>query len=226
MTRGATTFCFDDGYQAVYDRVLPLLRQYQVPAVFAVPVDTTTLKRTEGAPVVPLEAWKRACAADGHELAAHGVTHRALPELGDTTLADELQRAQAATGATTLVYPGGAHDDRVVSAARRHYRAARTVLPGYNTLPPRDPFRLRSFVATRENFQVWKWNLRALWAWATNQWMIETYHNVSTGSRQQAAGSRNDGSRHTVPLDALQRHLRFLKRLPIRVATIRDVVHA
>lgn len=220
MPRGAVTLCFDDGYRAVFDRVLPLLRHYQIHAAFAVPSDTAALERTEEvALVTSLAHWVQACRVEGHELTAHGVTHQALPTLSDAELADELQRAAGATGATTLVYPGGAHDNRVVTAARRHYRAARTVRRGYETLPPRDPFRLRSFVATRENFHVWKWNLRALWAWLTNRWMIETYHNVAVGSVQRTV------DRHTVPLDALERHLRFLTRLPIRVATIRDIVH-
>lgn len=221
MPRGALTLVFDDGYQAAYDGALPLLRELGLRAVFAVPVDTGRLAATEGAPVAPLTAWKAACARDGHELAAHGVTHRAFPTLSDDELARELAEAQRATGATMLVYPGGAHDDRVVAAARRHYRAARTVLRGFEHTPPGDPLRLHSFVATRQNFRVWLWNLRALWAWVTNRWLIETYHNVAFG---HGAWSTGHGKRHTVPLAALEQHLRFVKKLPLRIATIRDMV--
>lgn len=223
IRRGALTLVFDDGYQAVYDHVLPLLRQYGVRAVFAVPVDTTTLARTEGAPVSDFRTWKIACAKDGHELAAHGVTHRALTALPDGDLRAELARSREATSATTLVYPGGAHDDRVVTEARSRFGAARTVLRGFETLPPRDSYRLRSFVSRRDNFRVWVWNLRIFWAWLTNRWLIETHHTVSFGS---GAGGTGHGKQHTVPLDALERHLRFLTGLPIRIATIQEIVHA
>lgn len=219
--RGAVTLVFDDGYQAVYDRVLPLLRRYGTRAVFAVPVDTTALERAEGAPVSDLRAWKLSCEKDGHELAAHGVTHRALTTLTDAELNEELRQGRDATGATTLVYPGGAHDDRVVAAVRQRYTAGRTVLPAFESLPPNDPHRLHSFVSTRQNFHVWRWNLRAVWAWFTNRWLIETHHNVAFGDGTWATGH---GKRHTIPLHALERHLKFLKRLPVRVATIREIV--
>jgi hypothetical protein len=97
------------------------------------------------------------------------------------------------------------------------------VLQGFETIPPTDAHRLRSFVSTKTNFSVWKWNLRALWAWCANRWLIETHHNVSFGQGLWAAGH---GKRHTIPLDALERHLRFLRWLPIRIATIRDIMHA
>lgn len=221
--RGAVTLVFDDGYRAVYDHVLPLLRRYGFRAVFAVPLNTEALERTEGAPVSSLDAWRSACATDGHELAAHGVTHQALTRLSNTELTGEIAAAHDATQAVSLVYPGGAHDDRVVAATRQLFRAARTVLRGYESFPPRDPHRLRSFVSTRENFVVWRWNLRALWAWLTNRWLIETHHNVSFG---QGAWATGHGKRHTIPLDALERHIRFVVSLPLRVTTIRDMVQA
>ena len=219
MTRGVVTLVFDDGYERVYAQVLPFLRRYGMRAVFAVPTDTENIERAEGAPAAPFAAWQRACAEQGHEFAAHGMSHSALPTLTDAELEQELRESQKATGAITLVYPGGAYDARVVQATRSLFRAARTVRPGFEPLPSRDHYRLHSFVATRDNFQVWKWNLRVLWAWLTNRWLIECYHNVSLGP------DADDEKRHTVPLKALEQHLRFLRRLPIRIATIRDMTH-
>lgn len=220
MKRGIVTLVFDDGYERVFTHVLPLLKRSGMRAVFAVPVQTHHLAETESAATEPLSLWKAACVRDGHELAAHGVTHHDLTRLTDDDLRVELDGARAATGATTLVYPGGAHDGRVVAEVRACFRAARTVRPGFATLPPADPWRLPSFVATKENYQVWKWNLRVLWAWLTNRWLIECYHDVSLGP------DADDGKQHTIPLRLLERHLAFLHRLPIRIATIRDIVHA
>lgn len=222
--RGAVTIVFDDGYQEVFDLALPLLRRYGIKATFAIPLATERLARTEGGAIAPWEAWRNVCLHEGHELAAHGMTHRPLTALGDAELERELEAARAATGATTLVYPGGAHDARVVHAAQRWFRSARTVLRGYETLPSSNPWRLRSFVATKRNFRAWKWNLFALWAFLGNRWLIETYHSVET--EDQGPGTGNVANAHTIPLRDLEAHLRFLKRLPIRIATMREVVHA
>lgn len=220
MSRGAVTLVFDDGYRAVFDTVLPLLRRYRLRAVFAVPVDTATVARSERSAVTPLEMWKTACAAAGHELAAHGVSHRALTLLDAEELATELHSARRATGATTLVYPGGAYDTRVIDATRQLFRAARTVRRGFESLTPQHPCALRAFVATATNFRPWLWNLRVLWVWLTNRWLIEVFHNVRTETHTPETQAR-----HTVPFSALDAHLRFIRRVPTRVVTIRDIIH-
>jgi len=217
MPRGVVTLVFDDGYQNVYDHILPLLARYGVRAVFAIPVKTEQIAHSEGVPVAPLAAWRGACARGDHELAAHGVTHRAFTTLDDPTLRAELELCREVTGATTVVYPGGAHDDRVMAEAKPLFGAGRTVRRGLETLPPADPLQLHSHVATRRNFRVWLWNLRALWAWIANRWLIETYHAMSLSSEEHP-------DQHTVPLEAFERHLRFVRKLPVRLATIRETM--
>lgn len=219
--RGTITLAFDDGYENVFTHVLPLLQRFEIRAVFAIPVHTAALlERATSAPV-PLERWKTACTENGHELAAHSVTHRSLTTLTDDELASELRQSRAATRATTFVYPGGAHDRRVASATRTVFAAARTVQRGFERIPPRDAGRLSTFVATAKNFSVWKWNLRALGAVLMNHWLIETYHDVEPD--RSVRGARDT---HTVPLHALEAHIRFLVQLPVRIATIRDIIHA
>lgn len=63
-------------------------------------------------------------AAAGWEIGAHSVGHRVLPQLDDAALAAELRDSREALeqllGApvTTMAYPYGAHDERVVAATR------------------------------------------------------------------------------------------------------------
>lgn len=216
MRRGVLTLVFDDGYRAVYDHVLPLLRAYGWRAVFAVPVETAATERSEWAPIMPLPTWKEACLREGHELAAHGVTHRALTTLSDSELDAELRESKRHTGASTLIYPGGAVDARVRRSAAEHFSAARGVAWGLETLPPADPFRLRTLNATTKNFRWWKYHPRELLAALTGKWVIETFHRVT--DRPEFA--------HDVSLHDFQSHLATLARLPLRIATIRDVVHA
>ncbi len=220
--RGVITLVFDDGYENVFAHVLPLLQRFGIRAVFAIPVHSTALTEGATSAPVPLERWKTACAENGHELAAHSVTHRPLPTLPDDELASELRQSRAATRATTFVYPGGAHDRRVVIATRSLFAAARTVQRGFERIPPRDAGRLSTFVATAKNFSVWKWNLRALGGVLMDRWLIETYHDVEPS----IPGEEGARDAHIVPLHALEAHIRFLSKLPVRIATIRDIIHA
>src|SRR5687767_7922458 len=123
--RGMVTFVFDDGYQAVYEEVVPLLDQHHLPAVFAVPLQTEAVARSEGEATLPIDVW-RALQSRGHEIAAHSVTHRNLTTLSPAELATELAEPAKVLNATTLVYPGGAHNETVREAAKQYYRAART----------------------------------------------------------------------------------------------------
>lgn len=62
--------------------------------------------------------------AAGWEVGAHSVGHRDLPRLADAELADQLRGSRETleqllgAAVTTMAYPYGAHDDRVVTATR------------------------------------------------------------------------------------------------------------
>ena len=212
-TRGILTLVFDDGYTEVYEQVIPLLRKLGLRAVFAVPVNSETLKQKKNAPVTSLDMWKDVCAREGHELAAHGVTHRPLTELSDNELEGELRDSRDLTGATTLVYPGGAFDERVRTATARYFAAARSARWGMETLPPRDPFSLRTLNATRKNFRWVKYWPRELGALVLGGWIIETFHRITD----------DPSASHGVTLHDFTWHLRWLSRLPLQVATIREI---
>lgn len=213
-TRGAITLVFDDGYRAVYQEVLPLLRRYNVRGVFAVPLRVEN-NSIEGEEIASYQEWLSAAARDGHEIAAHGVTHTSFTKLVPNELAQELAEPAATLRTATLVYPGGAHDDRVVTEAKKQYTAGRTVLFGMNSIQPTDPMRLRTINFTKKNFSVARANIRALQALIQNKWLIETYHMVSKQSSQLT---------HSVPLHDLAAHLDFITSLPIRIATIEEIL--
>ncbi|MEX0650097.1 MAG: polysaccharide deacetylase family protein [Candidatus Andersenbacteria bacterium] len=208
--RGAVTIVFDDGYKQVYETVVPMLTKYRIPGVFAVPLDFAAIERSEKRLVTPWQEWKK-IETDGHEIAAHTVSHRNLTTLQDVELDQELREPEQVLGATTVVYPGGAYNEQVVATAQKYYRAGRTVVRGFESFQPADSMRLKSFNFTQKNFSVWKVNALATWAYLTNTWLIETYHMVD-----------DDELMHSVPLSAFKKHLEFIKRLPIATETIRQ----
>ena len=202
--RGAITMVFDDGYQEVYDEVLPLLALYNVHAVFAVPLSNANSND-----------WLDAATIHGHEIAAHSIKHKNLTTLLDTELQKELIEPKNFFQATTLVYPGGGHNDHVIAMAKEHYTAGRTVVRGLETLPPKDVFRLKTINFSKRNFSVLRANIHALQAWAQNRWLIETYHMVSKHPSSLV---------HSVLLSDLDAHLDFITSLPIRIGTIYEMI--
>ncbi|MGH9857287.1 MAG: polysaccharide deacetylase family protein [Acidobacteriota bacterium] len=205
---------FDDGYERVHHHVLPLMDRYSLPGVFAVPLAGERIETSEGWEVTSWQQWLKA-AEYGHEIAAHSISHRNLTSLTDDELRQELQQPAVMLKATTLVYPGGACDERVIQYARQYYSAGRTVVRGLETIPPKDPMRLQSFNFSKRNFTVTKANLLAVWACVTNNWLIETYHMVDDEEREMV---------HSTKARDVERHVAFVARLPIEVKTIRQVI--
>jgi len=212
--RGLITLVFDDGYQTVYDEVLPLLAFYNIHAVFAVPLQPKD-SEIVGEKIAPVQDWIIAAKKYGHEIAAHGITHTSLTSLSHDELTGELNTPAHQLEATTIVYPGGAHNDHVVASAKQFYTAGRTVLHGLETIPPKNTMRLQTINFTKRNFSVLRANIHALRAWGQNKWLIETYHMVSKNVSPLT---------HSVLIDELDAHLDFITSLPVRIATIRDIV--
>ncbi|HVO51726.1 MAG TPA: polysaccharide deacetylase family protein [Thermoanaerobaculia bacterium] len=144
---------FDDGYEGVLTRALPVLRSHGFSAtVFVVSGKTGGVNDWDGetpGDVLLSEEGVRALHAAGIEIGSHGATHRALPSVSDAELDDEVRGSKAALEAMTAApvvsfcYPYGAFDDRSVAAVRgAGYRAA-TVIRGGIVSDLSDPFRLK-----------------------------------------------------------------------------------
>lgn len=212
--RGVITLVFDDGYKTVYDEVLPLLDFYKIRAVFAVPLEPQDGK-IAGEHVALIQDWLLAAKKNGHEIAAHSISHTDLTALSSAKLQLELEKPAHELSAKTIVYPGGGHDDRVISEVKKFYTAGRTVLYGLESIPPKDPMRLHTINFTKNNFSVLRANIHALRAFAQNKWLIETYHFVS---------SNNSELVHSTLLDDLDAHLDFITSLPITIQTIQETL--
>lgn len=212
-SRGKISLVFDDGYASVYEHVVPLLNDLNMPGVFAVPLSTTSLERSLNRTFTPWTTWVD-IKKNGHEIAAHSETHTDLTQCAPDSLIRELSEPERLLGSTTIVYPGGGHNDSVKKEAKQYYKAGRTVLHGFEAIPPKDPMALKTYNFTRNNFSATKANLLAMWAYATNSWLIETYHIVDDNEHEHI---------HAVSLQELIKHLRFISRLPVEVVTIQDI---
>ena len=152
---------FDDGFDGVRTRALPLLLARGFRAtVFAVSGRTGGINDWDGeTPGERLltEAGLRELHAAGIEIGSHGATHRSLTKLTDAELAIEVagskEHLENILGAPVLsfCYPFGDFDDRVVEAVKSAgYRAA-TVIRGAIARDLSDPFRLPRVVVRGTN---------------------------------------------------------------------------
>jgi peptidoglycan/xylan/chitin deacetylase (PgdA/CDA1 family) len=139
---------FDDGYRDTLARAAPVLARLGIP--FTVFVVGGFIER----PPVPdryLDAagLRELATAPGASIGAHGHTHRPLSRLPDSVLVTELRASIDAIGSaigrapTTMSYPHGAVDRRVVAAAgRAGFTIGATSLIGTNRRGL-SPLRLR-----------------------------------------------------------------------------------
>jgi peptidoglycan/xylan/chitin deacetylase (PgdA/CDA1 family) len=136
---------FDDAYRSVFELARPILDRFAMPASVFAPTDYIEAEdplcwpgteRWRGGPhereLTPM-SWTelRALGDGGWEIGSHTGSHPRLTQLEDAALEDELARSKAACEAhltatcTSLAYPYGDVDGRVVAAAARAgYRAA------------------------------------------------------------------------------------------------------
>ena len=123
---------FDDDWQSQYDNAVPLLRKYGFTATFFVWV------RAVGRAHHMTWDEIRELDAEGMEIGCHTFTHLILPRLKsdqqlrhEITDAKDLIEAHIGHPITSLAYPFGQYDERVVSAARdAGFTTARTTWPG------------------------------------------------------------------------------------------------
>lgn len=150
---------FDDAFLSVYTLARPILTRLGLPGTVFVPtdfIDREPLLRWDGIDqwlsgrhereLTPM-TWEqlRELAAEGWEIGSHTGSHPHLTRLSDRDLDDELARSRRACEqalgrpCTSLAYPYGDVDDRVVAATGRAGYVAAAALP--RRLEPGDALR-------------------------------------------------------------------------------------
>jgi peptidoglycan/xylan/chitin deacetylase (PgdA/CDA1 family) len=139
---------FDDAYRSVLELARPILDRFGLPATVFAPTDSIGsetplcwpgIDHWHGGPhereLLPM-SWSelRMLADAGWEIGSHTGSHPHLTQIDDDALADELARSKAAcehhlAACTSLAYPYGDVDARVVAAAARAGYSAAAALP-------------------------------------------------------------------------------------------------
>lgn len=145
LRRNQVLLTFDDGYDDLYDQLLPLVLQHRyTPVIFLVAdrIGSSNLwDQANGLRARNLLTLDqiRELQRHGVEFGSHTLTHPWLPSLSDHDLERELRDSKAkledllGVEVSTFAYPYGGVDRRVRSAvAAAGYKLAFTTLPGTN----------------------------------------------------------------------------------------------
>jgi peptidoglycan/xylan/chitin deacetylase (PgdA/CDA1 family) len=172
LARGMVTFSFDDSGPSQPTIAIPLLQRYGVKGTFfVVPQwhDWTPLART--------------LLADGHEFAAHGMTHQTLTTLTPQQLDDELRLSKAwiqtNIGGTvdSFATPSAAFNATVITAVKGYFGNHRGGEEDLNFVGT-DVYRLQSDFMYNTS-TVAKVCARIQQAAAQRGWLFLTFHDFT-----------------------------------------------
>jgi peptidoglycan/xylan/chitin deacetylase (PgdA/CDA1 family) len=149
--RRTVALTFDDAYRSVFERAFPVLQALGLPATVFVPTEWVEKGEPMGwggidrwlgseheRELAPM-TWRdlEALLEAGWEVGSHTRTHPHLPEIDDAALADELEESKAECErllrrpCTSVAYPYGDVDARVVEAAARAGYRTGAALPAH-----------------------------------------------------------------------------------------------
>lgn len=156
----AVALTFDDAFSSVWQLAKPILDEFGFPATMFVPTGyiagdgpmawpgTDQWLGTEYEAELAPMTWNelRECHSAGWQIGSHTVTHPRLTKCSAVQLRSELEESRATCEAeigapcTSLAYPYGDHDDRVVEATRAAGFNSAVTLP--QAFGETDPLRI------------------------------------------------------------------------------------
>lgn len=179
LSRGLLTFTFDDSGSSQPAIAIPLLQRYGLKGTFFV--------------VPPWHTWitlAQQLAADGHEFAAHGMTHTTLTGLTAQQLDDELRLSKVwietniGTPVESFASPSAAWNETVITAAKRYYTSHRTSEVDFNFVGS-DVFKLTTdfMYDTTTSASVCE---KIRQAAQQKGWYVLTFHDFTTAATATA----------------------------------------
>ena len=212
---------FDDGWQSVLDRALPLLDKHDFPSTHY--VNPSSIETPNFMKAADLQQMQK----DGHEIAAHSNEHVDLTSIGAERLHEEMRKseealANAGLATNDLAPPFGRSDPQVDFYASKYFDIVRGTAAGINTRQNLQPHDLKVFYVTDETApddisQALAETSRV------NGWLILVYHQIatpeSTGTQETTTITAD---RSTITSDVLAAQLQLVEGSGIEVQTVAE----
>ncbi|KUG61064.1 hypothetical protein AVL61_07815 [Kocuria rosea subsp. polaris] len=209
---------FDDGWQSVYDRALPLLDKHGFPStqyINASAIETPNFMTADEL---------RQMHGSGHEIASHSYEHVDLSAISADRLDEQMRKSDemledAGLGTSNLAPPYGRSDPQVDWYASKYFDTVRGTKIGINTRQNLESHNLKVYYVTNETTPD---HLAAALAETSkaNGWLILVYHQVaepeSTGTQENSIPA----DRNTVTSDVFADHLRVIDESGIDVQPV------
>jgi peptidoglycan/xylan/chitin deacetylase (PgdA/CDA1 family) len=210
---------FDDGWQSVYDRALPLLDKHNFKSTQY--VNASTIETPNFMTAAEVQQLHEA----GHEIAAHSYEHVDLTSIGTDRLDDELRRSEealaaAGLGTDDLATPFGRSDPQVDWYASKYFNIVRGTDDGINTRQSLDPHDLKVFYVTDETTPD---QLAVALAQTSrvNGWLILVYHQTAPPAGSSDTQDKTVAADHsTITSDALAAQLQLIGQSGIQVQPV------
>ncbi len=211
------TFTFDDGAKRIYANGMPVLANYNIPAVLY--GETGPLNSGEDW-VMTWDQVRDLRDSYGWEIGSHTITHPYLTQVSDEQLTQELLGAKqdfAAEGieVKTFSTPYGDYDDRVLTEIAKYYESHRAAWGGPNIWPwYYNDYQIVCEEAhhTTPPEEVQTWVDQAI---ANNQWLVLLFHDVVEGEPEAYQYNVND----------LEQIAAYVASQPIEVVTISEALN-
>ncbi|MFC9772341.1 MULTISPECIES: polysaccharide deacetylase family protein [unclassified Pseudarthrobacter] len=209
---------FDDGWQSVYDRALPLLDQHGFRSTQY--INASSIETPNFMTAAEVQQLHQA----GHEIAAHSYEHVDLTSIGTDRLDDQVRKSEealAAAGFETrdLAPPYGRHDPQVDWYANKYFDIVRGTDDGINTRQSLDQQDLKVFYVTDQTTMATLSEALAETA-RMNGWLILVYHQIatpqSTGTQEHSIAA----DRSTITSDVLAAQLQLVDDSNIEVQPV------
>lgn len=209
---------FDDGWQSVYDRALPLLDNHNFRSTQY--VNASSIET----PNFMTAAEVRQMHEAGHEIAAHSYEHVDLTYVGADRLHEEMRKSAealeaAGLGTNDLAPPYGRSDPQVDWYASKYFDMVRGTDQGLNTRQNLEPHNLKVFYVTDETTPD---NLAEALAETSrvNGWLILVYHQIATSGSTGTQENTIAADRSTITSDALAAQLQVVEQSGIEVQPV------
>lgn len=209
---------FDDGWQSVYDRALPLLNKHNFVSTHY--INASSIETPNFMTADELQQLHRS----GHEIAAHSYQHVDLTSIGTAQLDEQLRKSEdglAAAGLATddLAPPYGRMDPQVQWYAGKYFNVIRGTDDGINTRQNLDPEDLKVLYVTDETTPETLKEALAETKQA-NGWLIVVYHQISAPDSSGTQEHTIAADRSTITSDALTTQLQIIADSGIPVQTV------
>jgi peptidoglycan/xylan/chitin deacetylase (PgdA/CDA1 family) len=129
LRKGMVSFTFDDGYFSTYNSAFPILQKYGFLGVIYVINDSVNYAETGNKNLINLSMLHTLEDA-GWEIGGHSKSHKMLTTLSDDELRYEISESylylkNKGFNVTSMAYPFGIYDQRVIDVASDYFEFAR-----------------------------------------------------------------------------------------------------